>query len=58
MGWLDTASAAGDALRGGYWLGAVDPAFGVVFEEDAFDEFADEVFFVGVEAVGGFELEA
>lgn len=35
----------------------VGPAFGVVFEEDGFDEFADEVLFVGVEVAGGFEGE-
>jgi len=32
------------------------PAAGVVAEEDGFDEAADEVLFVGVEVLGGFEL--
>ena len=37
--------------------GGGGPAFGVVFEEDGFDEFFDEGWFVGVEGLGGFEGE-
>jgi len=37
--------------------GGGGPAFGLVFEEDGFDEFFDELLFVGVEVLGGFEGE-
>ena len=36
-------------------LGSAGPAFGVVFEEEGFDEFAEGAPFVGVELAGGFE---
>lgn len=48
---LGAGGSSGSAGVGG------GPAFGVVFEEDGFDEFADECWFVGVEVLGGFEGE-